>query len=78
MPGVTDIDRLLATRPTDEETARAAVAPYRSLDAAARLEALASLLRDMDTLLDGRMPVRSPDDENFWRHWMDPSLGRPR
>jgi hypothetical protein len=78
MSDVTDIDRLLETRPTDEETARAAVAPWRSLDARARIEALTSLLRDMDTLLDGRMPVRSPDDENFWRHWMDASLGRSR
>jgi hypothetical protein len=68
----------LRRAPTDEESARRAVAPYRGLDSVARLEALASLLGAMDALLRGRRPVRSPDDRAFWRHWKDPSLGRPR
>jgi hypothetical protein len=76
-PDVT-LDRYLRAAPSDEETARRAVEPYRHLGPAARLAALESLLGDMDVLLAGRTPVRAPDDEAFWRHWMDPSLGRPR
>ena len=69
--------RYLRAAPTDEETARRSVEPYRALDTAARLEALTALLRGMDSILGGRRPARSPDDEEFWRHWKDPSLGRP-
>ena len=68
----------LRATPTDEETARRAVERYRTLDTRARLEAFSDLLRGMDVLLDGREPARSPDDAAFWRHWQDPSLGRPR
>jgi hypothetical protein len=70
--------RYLRAAPTDEETARRAVAPYRHLDAEARLRALTDLLRGMDVLLAGRRPSRSPDDEAFWRHWKDASHGLPR
>jgi hypothetical protein len=70
--------RYLAATPTDVETAHAAVAPYRDLDVEARLEAWTALQRSMDALLDGRTPVRSPDDIDFWKHWVDPSRGRPR
>ena len=72
------LDQYLAARPTDEETAERAVRSYRALDAVARLEALVVLLRGMDLLLGGRQPATSPDDAAFWRHWSDPSLGRPR
>lgn len=72
------LDRYLASRPTDEETAREAVRPYLDLDPAARLQALAGLLHAMDVLLQGREPASAPDDLRFWRHWMDSSLGRPR
>jgi len=68
------LSRYLDARPTDEETARTGVAPYRDLDAASRLEALTQLLRGMDALLQGRQPLRSPDDVNFWRHWKDASV----
>ncbi|MFV1959501.1 MAG: hypothetical protein ACC662_08835 [Planctomycetota bacterium] len=78
MPGDHPIKRVLAARPSDEETARAAVRPYRHLDAPARFEALAVLLRGMDVLLRGRRPVRAPDDVAFWKHWKDPTFGRPR
>jgi hypothetical protein len=70
--------RYLRAVPTDEEAAREAVRRFASLDADARVEALVALLRGMDALLAGRPPLRSPDDEAFWRHWLDPSLGRPR
>ena len=72
------LDHYLSVRPTDEETAQNAVRPYRAMDAAARLDSLAVLLRGMDLLLAGRRPVTSPDDAAFWRHWSDPSLGCPR
>ena len=70
--------RYLSAVPTDEETVRQAVRPYRELDTGARLDALRSILRDMDALLAGRLPLRSPDDAGFWWHWMDPGRGRPR
>jgi hypothetical protein len=78
MENETRVDRSLSVRPTDEDSARAAVALYRSLTVAERFEALVALLRDMDVLLVGRTPRRSPDDEDFWLHWKDPSRGRPR
>lgn len=78
MPADPILSRYLDARPTDEETARASVAFYRELDVPARIEALTALLRDMDVLLDGRKPVRAPDDVRFWRHWKDASVGRPR
>jgi len=73
----TSIARYLEAAPTDEETARRAVDPYREMDVTARLDALADLLRGMDALLDGRLPVR-PSGEELWRRWGDPSRGRPR
>ena len=76
-----DADRILTgylgATPSDEETARRTVEPYRDLDPGARLEALATLLRGMDTLLGGRTPFRAPDDVAFWRHWKDPFHGGP-
>lgn len=72
------LDRYLRSRPSDEESARSAVRPYRTLDPASRLEALAELLRSMDVLLRGRHPAASPDDVSFWRYWTDPSLGGAR
>jgi hypothetical protein len=72
------LDRYLTSRPSDEETAHAAVRPYLRLAPAARLAALADLLRGMDTLLRGRRPASGPDDVSFWRHWIDPTLGGAR
>jgi len=72
------LDRYLRVTPTDEETARAAVRPYKGLTPRAKLEALAALLREMDALLAGRRPRVAPDDAEFWRHWTDPARGRPR
>lgn len=78
MPQDPTLRRYLDSRPSDEEAARARVAAYRGLDVAARLEALTALLWDMDVLLRGRRPLRAPDDTAFWKHWKDPSVGRPR
>jgi len=72
------LEQYLRAAPTDVETAHAAVAPYRDMTVAERFEAFDSLQRAMDALLDGRMPMRAPDDEDFWKHWVDPSRGRPR
>ncbi len=63
--------------PSDEETAERAVARYRSMTPSERIEALRDLLRDMDVLLDGRVPPRVEDDPPFWRRWQDPNVGRP-
>ena len=72
------VEEYLRARPTDEETAFEAVDRYRNLTPAQRIEALADLLASMDRILAGRKPLRSPEDEDFWRHWVDPSLGCPR
>ena len=56
----------LSAAPSDEETARRAVEPYREMSTRERLAALTDLLRSTDVLLDGRMPARSPDDEAFF------------
>ena len=72
------LEQYLRATPTDEETAQKAVRPYRALDVTARFDAMVTLLRGMDVLLGDRRPVTSPDDEAFWRHWSDPSLGCPR
>jgi hypothetical protein len=63
--------------PTDEETARRSVAPYLDMTPEERLLVFASLLADMDVLLDGREPVEAPEDPPFWMRWKDPCLGRP-
>ncbi len=72
------LDRYLAARPSDVDTARAAVAPFRDMTPRARIDALVMLLCEMDAILAGRPPFRSPDDIDLWRHWKDPSLGCPR
>jgi hypothetical protein len=77
MPSDPTLTRYLDARPTDEETAREAVRGTRDLSPPERIAALESLLRAMDVLLAGRLPVRPPADSSFWRHWKDPSLGRP-
>ena len=61
--------------PTDEDTARRDVEPYLDMTPEERLLVFASLLADMDALLDGRMPVEAPDDLRI--RWKDPSIGRP-
>jgi hypothetical protein len=68
----------LALAPSAEESAERDVAPYRDLTPQERWEVFESLLRDMDVLLAGRMPVEIDDDPPFWRRWGDPPLGRPR
>ncbi|MHC4971626.1 MAG: hypothetical protein ACYTG3_04790 [Planctomycetota bacterium] len=67
----------LAAVPTDEQTARRAVAPYLRLTPAERWAAFAALQAEMDVLLNGRAPWRDDRFEPLWRHWKDPSLGRP-
>lgn len=72
------LEQYLQVVPTDEASAQAAVRPYRALDPKARLEALTALLREMDALLAGRRPRVAPEHTDFWRHWTDPTRGRPR
>jgi hypothetical protein len=67
-----------ALAPTDAEWARRAVEPYSAMSPAERLRALAALNGWMDALLAGRTPEAEDGERPFWRHWKDPSLGRPR
>jgi hypothetical protein len=74
----TEVEDYLSRTPSDEETARRAVEPYRDMSVTERFAALTEILAEMDAILAGRMPVRTADDENFWRHWVDPMYGQPR
>ena len=48
------------------------------MSATERLAELARLNALMDALLGDREPRVEDGEAPFWRHWMDPSLGRPR
>jgi hypothetical protein len=72
-----DLQTYLSSVPTTEESARRAVLPYAHLTAQQRFDALRDLLREIELLRGSRPLLRDPRDEDFWRHWKDPSLGRP-
>ncbi len=76
--GDISFDEYARAVPTDEETARKAVEPYRRMTPEERWRAFAALQREMDGLLDGREPWRGDEDGPFWRYWVDPSHARPR
>ncbi len=63
--------------PTDWESARKAVAPYRDMTPAECFVELGALLAELETILGDRNPAGDGEPHPFWRHWMDPSLGRP-
>ena len=77
-PNGLTIDEYLERVPDDRITAREAIAPYHDMTPAERLAELAKLCAWMDTLLADREPRSEDGEEPFWRHWKDPSLGRPR
>ena len=74
---VVSFEEYLAKVPTDRESAERAVAPYRDMTPAERFEALAKLLEEVAAILGDREPAGDGEPFPFWRHWMDPSLGRP-
>ena len=67
-----------ALAPDDASRARRAVEPYAGMSPADRLRALAALNGWMDSLLAGRAPETVDGERPYWKHWKDPSLGRPR
>ena len=71
------VHEYLARVPSDQEWARREAARYRGLSTDERFGALESLLRLMQDLLGARAPGRD-GALPFWRHWSDPTLGRPR
>ena len=66
----------LANTPTDVESARAAVEPYRNMTPAERWEALEELLKAVEGFLGDRPLLRPDEDPPFWMRWKDPSIGR--
>jgi len=66
----------LAKTPTDVESARAAVEPYRDMTPAQRWEALEELLKAVEGFLGDRPVLRPAEDPPFWMRWKDPSIGR--
>ena len=66
----------LARTPTDAESARAAVEPYRNMTPSQRWEAMEELLKALEGFLGERELVRPEEDPPFWMRWKDPSVGR--
>ena len=66
----------LAKAPGDVEAARDAVAGLRHLTPDERLKALDLWMAEVLAVLGDRKPAAEPGLP-FWRHWKDPSLGRP-
>jgi hypothetical protein len=66
----------LANVPSDVDGARDAIAALRHLTADERLQALDRWMAEVLAVLGDRRPAAEPGLP-FWRHWKDPSLGRP-
>jgi hypothetical protein len=77
-PTSPSVEEYLSKSPGDLEWARGVTERYAALSPAARLAALASVNGWLDALLGGRAPVQLDGEHPFWRHWVDPALGRPR
>ena len=61
----------LARAPSNVETARRAVEPYRRLTPDERWKAFLELQREVELLLNGRSLWRDDAETLLWRHWMD-------
>jgi hypothetical protein len=72
------LDALARSVPTDEESARRAVAATARLEPVERWRLFTELLREMDALSGSRPPLVGAEDLEFWRHWGDPMHGRTR
>jgi hypothetical protein len=70
------LEDYLAKAPGDVDDARDAVAALRHLTADERLQALDRWMEEILAVLGDRKPAPEPGLP-FWRHWKDPSLGRP-
>lgn len=66
----------LAKAPGEADAIRAAVDALRHLTPDERLQALDRWMEEILAVLGGRAPAEEPGLP-FWRHWKDPSLGRP-
>lgn len=66
----------LAKAPTGAESVRESVDAMRHLTPDERLKALDRWMTEILAILGDREPAAEPGLP-FWRHWKDPSLGRP-
>ena len=66
----------LAKVPGDADAVRAAIDALRHLTPDERLRALDLWMEEILAVLGDRKPAAEPGLP-FWRHWEDPSLGRP-
>ena len=69
------VQEYLAGVPGDQDWARREAARCRNLSTDERFDLLEGMLRLAQDLLAGQQPAR--DQDPFWRHWSDWSLGRP-
>ena len=70
------LEDYLSKVPGDVDWAMGTVAALRHLTADERLQALDRWMAEILAVLGDRKPAPEPGLP-FWRHWKDPSLGRP-
>jgi hypothetical protein len=70
------VEDYLAKAPTGADSVRHALDALRHLTADERLKALDEWMTEILAVLGDRKPAAEPGLP-FWRHWKDPSLGRP-
>ena len=75
-PAIT-VSEYLARAPTDQQWATREASRHRDRSTDERFDALEGLLRQMQELLGARTPGHD-GSLPFWRHWSDPTFGRPR
>jgi hypothetical protein len=67
---------LAAARGDERSEVARRIEGLRNLTADERLKALDAWMQEMLAVLGGRRPAPEPGHP-FWRHWKDPTLGRP-
>ena len=77
-PPMLSIAEWLARRPSDVDSVREEVEPFRHLTPDERLEWFVKLQKSMDAFVRLRGPARDIEDDDFWRRWRDPLHGLPR
>lgn len=70
------LEEYLARVPSDVEGIRDSVDALRGLTVDERLRALDRWVEEILAIQGNRRPSPEPGHP-FWRHWRDPSLGRP-
>ena len=76
-PPMLTVEEWLARRPSHAASVREEVEPFRRMTPAERLRWFVRLQKSMDAFVRLHPPARDPAEDDFWKHWRDPSHGRP-